>query len=130
MNKKSEGRAAKPRVAVLIGRNHYRRMLSPAAWDRLRECADVIEHMGDEPATRTDLLALLPRADACLTSWGVAPLCAEVMAAAPRLRMMAHMGGSVKRFVSEAVWARGMRVTSAGPALAEDVAATTLCLII
>jgi phosphoglycerate dehydrogenase-like enzyme len=90
----------------------------------------VVEHDGPEPATRDDLLRWLPGADACLTSWGVAQLDAGVIEAAPRLRMMAHMGSSVKRFVSEAVWRRGMRVTSAGPALAEDVAITTLGLMI
>ena len=119
-----------PVVAVLIGRNHYQRMLSLAAWDRLHSFARVIEHDGDEPAQRADLPALLAQADACLTSWGVASLDAEALAVAPRLRMMAHMGSSVKRFVGDAVWARGMRVTSAGPALAEDVAVTTLGLIV
>jgi len=121
---------ASPVVAVLIGRNHYRRMLSEAAWDKLRRMARIIEHEGGEPAQHADLLRLLPDADACLTSWGVAPLDADVLAVAPRLMMMAHMGSSVKRFVSDAVWQRGMRVTSAGLALAEDVAVTTLGLMI
>ena len=125
-----ERRERKPTIAVLIGRSNYPRMLSPDAWDRMRRFADVIEHPGEQPAGHADLLALLPAADACLTSWGVAPLDAEVLAAATRLRMMAHMGGSVKRFVSQAVWERGMRVTSAGPALAEDVAVTTVGLMI
>ena len=119
-----------PTIAVLIGRNHYRRMLSAAAWDRLRRMARIIEHEDGEPAQHADLLRLLPDAHACLTSWGVAPLDASVLAAAPRLMMMAHMGSSVKRFVSDAVWQRGMRVTSAGLALAEDVAMTTVGLMI
>ncbi|MCS7060387.1 MAG: hydroxyacid dehydrogenase [Anaerolineae bacterium] len=119
-----------PVVAILIGRNHYRRMLSEAAWDKLRRMARIIEHEGSEPAQHADLLHLLSDADACLTSWGVAPLDAEVLAAAPRLMMMAHMGSSVKRFVSDAVWQRGMRVTSAGLVLAEDVAVTTVGLMI
>ncbi|MCL4505924.1 MAG: hydroxyacid dehydrogenase [Chloroflexi bacterium] len=105
-------------------------MLSSAAWEKLRGFASVIEHAGDEPATHAEMLKLLLEADACLTSWGVAALDDEVLQAAPRLRMMAHMGSSVKRFVTDAVWARGMRVTSAAPALAEDVAITTLGLII
>ncbi len=121
---------AKPNVAILIGRNHYRRMLSAAAWAKLRGFAGIVEHTGDEPATHEELLGLLQDADACLTSWGVAALDEDVLRAAPRLRMMAHMGSSVKRFVSPAVWARGMRVTSAAPALAEDVAITALGLII
>lgn len=119
-----------PVVAVLIGRNHYRRMLSPLAWEKLRSFASVIEHTGDEPATHAQMMNLLPDAQACLTSWGVAALDDEVLQKAPHLRMMAHMGSSVKRFITDAVWARGMRVTSAAPALAEDVAVTTLGLII
>lgn len=122
--------SARPTVAVLIGKNHYRRMLSQSAWAKLRSFAHVVEHAGEEPATKADLLTILPPAAACLTSWGVAQLDAEVMAAAPHLSMLAHMGGSVQRFVSEAVWARGMRVTTAAPMLAEDVAITTLGLLI
>ena len=61
---------------------------------------------------------------------GLPSIDADVVAAAARLRHIAHMGGSVKRFVSEAVWERGIRVTSAASALARDVAETTLGLMI
>jgi phosphoglycerate dehydrogenase-like enzyme len=40
------------------------------------------------------------------------------------------MGSSVKRFVSDALWDREIRVTSAGITLARDVAETTLGLMI
>ncbi|MGD8627282.1 MAG: hydroxyacid dehydrogenase, partial [Anaerolineae bacterium] len=120
----------KPTIAITIGQNHYARMMSQAAWDALDAFADVVHHPGPEPAAKEDLLALLPAADGCLTSWGVARLDADVIAAAPRLQIMAHMGSSVTRFVSDALWARGVRVTTAAPALARDVAVTTLGLII
>jgi phosphoglycerate dehydrogenase-like enzyme len=121
---------SKPIVAITIGQAHYQRMFSQAAWEALAAFADVIHHPGQEPANKEELIALLPEVDACITSWGVARLDADVMAAAPRLRAMAHMGSSVKRFVSEAFWARGMHLTSAGIALARDVAETTLGLMI
>ncbi|MCX6032269.1 MAG: hydroxyacid dehydrogenase [Chloroflexi bacterium] len=120
----------RPVVAITIGKNHYPRMFSPAAWHALDAFADVIHHDGPEPADKASLLALLPPADACITSWDVAALDTDVLAAAPRLRAMAHMGSSVKRFVSDALWARGVHVTSAGLALAVDVAETTLGLMI
>ena len=120
----------RPAVAVLIGRDHYQRMLDQPTWEKLRSFADVVEHSGREPASKSELLTVLPQADGCLTSWGVAQLDADVIAAAPRLKVMAHMGSSVKRFVSEALWARNVRVTTAGPVLAEDVAVTTLGLMI
>jgi phosphoglycerate dehydrogenase-like enzyme len=120
----------KPVVAITIGQSHYRRMMSQEAWDALAAFARVVHHPGPEPASKDDLLALLPDADGCLTSWGVACLDADVIAAAPRLQVMAHMGSSVARFVSEALWQRGIRVTTAAPILARDVAETTLGLMI
>jgi phosphoglycerate dehydrogenase-like enzyme len=120
----------KPTIAVTIGQKHYPRMMSQVAWEALEAFAEVVHHPGQEAATKDDLLALLPPADGCLTSWEVARLDADVIAAAPRLRAMAHMGSSVGRFVSEALWQRGIQVTSAGPALALDVAETTLGLMI
>ena len=120
----------RPIVAITIGKQHYRRMFSQAAWDNLKQFADVIHHPGDEPADKAALIALLSRADACITSWDVAQLDADVLAGAPRLVAMAHMGSSVKRFVSDAVWERDIHVTSAGHALAVDVAETTLGMMI
>lgn len=119
-----------PIVAVTIGRANYQRMFSQEAWDHLAEVATVVHHEGDEPATHDDLVQLLPGARACITSWGVAPLDAAVIGAAPSLELMAHMGSSIKRFVSDALWERGIRVTSAGITLARDVAETTLGLMI
>ncbi len=120
----------RPIVAVTIGRDNYRRMFSQAAWDTLDDFADVIHHDSADPADHDALLDLLAGADACITSWGVAQLDAEVVAAAPRLRAMAHMGSSVKRFVSDAFWERGIQLTSAGITLARDVAETTLGMMI
>jgi phosphoglycerate dehydrogenase-like enzyme len=105
-------------------------MFSQEAWKTLEGFAEVIHHPGQEPAGKEDLLVLLPDSDACITSWGVAGFDADVMAAAPRLRAMAHMGSSVKRYVSDAFWERGMHLTSAGITLARDVAETTLGLMI
>ena len=120
----------RPVVAITIGQSNYRRMFSGAALDDLAAAAEVVHHAGDEPASKEDLLAVLARADACITSWGVDRIDADVAAAAPRLGHLAHMGGSVKRLVSGAVWARGIRVTSASVTLAQDVAETTLGLMI
>ena len=116
---------SKPTVTITIGKSHYRRMFSPEAWETLELFANISHHPGQEPANKEELIMLLSETDACITSWGVAGFDADVMAAAPRLRAMAHMGSSVKRFISDAFWARGMHLTSAGIALARDVAETT-----
>jgi phosphoglycerate dehydrogenase-like enzyme len=120
---------SKPVVAITIGKKHYQRMFSPQALKTLEEFAEVI-HAGEEPASKEELITLLANADACLTSWEVAQLDADVMAAAPNLKAMAHMGSSVKRFVSDAFWERGVHLTSAGIALARSVAETTVGLML
>jgi phosphoglycerate dehydrogenase-like enzyme len=120
----------RPTIAMTIGQRHYQRMLSPDAWNKLETFAHVIHHPGQDPAAKADLLALLPDADACITSWDVARLDADVIASAPRLKAMAHMGSSVARFVSDVLWEQGIHVTCTGPALARTVAETTLGLMI
>lgn len=120
----------KPLVAIAIGKANYKRMFSQQAWDALETFANVIHHPGDEPTEKDELIKLLKDADAVITSWGVAQMDADVMKAAPNLKAMAHMGSSVKRFVSDAFWQRNMHLTSTGIALARTVAETTLGLMI
>lgn len=119
-----------PTVAVTIGRDHYARMFSEEAWTNLESFATVVHHDGPEPADKQELTEVLGGAQGCITSWGVHPLDPDVVAAASDLEAMAHMGSSVKRFLSDAVWESGIRVTSAGITLARDVAETTLGLMI
>jgi phosphoglycerate dehydrogenase-like enzyme len=120
----------KKTVAITIGQSHYPRMFSQQAWDALESFANIIHHPGQDPANKEELITLLANADACITSWDVACLDADVVEAAPKLKAMAHMGSSVKRFVSDAFWQRNIHLTSAGIALAKSVAETTLGLMI
>ncbi|SCG77083.1 hydroxyacid dehydrogenase [Micromonospora coxensis] len=79
------------------------------------------------------LAPLLADADVVVTGWGTAALTAELLTAAPRLRLLAHTGASVKPFVTPASFARGVRVTQAGDAMAyavgEQALALTLALL-
>lgn len=49
---------------------------------------------------------------------------------APKLKLICHAAGSVKSVTSEAVWKRGIRVTSAAAAIAVGVAETTLACML
>ncbi|NMB90131.1 MAG: hydroxyacid dehydrogenase [Chloroflexi bacterium] len=121
---------SKPIIAITIGKSNYPRIMNSRNWKALDSFAEVIHHTGPEAATKEDLIALLPEADACITSWDVARLDADVMAAAPKLKAIAHAGGSVKRFISDEVWKRNIQVFSTSAALGRDVAETTLGLMI
>jgi phosphoglycerate dehydrogenase-like enzyme len=73
-----------------------------------------------------DLAAKLPGMDAVITGWGIVKLTAEVLAGADKLRLIAHSAGSVKGFVTDAVFDRGIAVTHAAGRIADSVAEASL----
>jgi len=121
---------SKPIVAIIIGQMYYERMINAEAMEDLSKFADVVHHPGQLPAQKAELLQLLANADACITSWEVAQLDKDVIDAAPDLKAVVHMGGSVKKVVSDRLWEKGIKVISARHALAKDVAETALGLMI
>ncbi|WP_405502692.1 hypothetical protein [Streptomyces niveus] len=77
----------------------------------------------------TDLPAALAEAEILVSGWGCPRLTAEVLAVAPRLRAVMHAAGTVRPLVSEALWERGIVVSSAADANAGPVASCTVALI-
>ncbi|GHF19249.1 glycerate dehydrogenase [Streptomyces morookaense] len=69
-------------------------------------------------------------ADLLITGWGCPALTKELLAAAPRLKAVVHAAGSVKSLVTEAVWERGLTVSSAADANAGPVADYTMAAIV
>jgi phosphoglycerate dehydrogenase-like enzyme len=80
----------------------------------------------DSPAARERLTD----ADVLITSWGVPPLTADRLAAAPRLRAVFHAAGSVRGLATDELWERDIVVTSGADANAIPVAEHTLAAII
>ncbi|MFI9205052.1 hydroxyacid dehydrogenase [Streptomyces sp. NPDC053048] len=72
----------------------------------------------------------LARAGILITSWGSPQLTEKFLRAAPRLQAVLHAAGSVKHLVTEAVWDRGIVVSSAAEANAGPVAEYTYALIV
>ena len=121
---------AKPVIAITIGKKYYSRMISDESIRILESFADVRHTGTEDPADINEMKRLLDGADACITSWEVAPLDAEIMAEADNLKAVVHMGGSVKRLVSDALFDKGVKVFGASPVLAETVAETALGFMI
>jgi phosphoglycerate dehydrogenase-like enzyme len=91
------------------------RMLTPAPLQRL-----------DDAAAR----AALAEATILVTGWGCPAIDDGVLAAAPKLRLIAHAAGSVRALVSPAVFARGIAVVTAADANALPVAEYTVAAIL
>ncbi|MBX3284251.1 MAG: hydroxyacid dehydrogenase [Actinobacteria bacterium] len=74
--------------------------------------------------------SLLAAAEVVIGHWGCPPIDAAVLDRAPRLGLLAYAAGTVKDVVTDAVFDRGIRVTSGAPANAEPVAEFTLAAIL
>ncbi|RVX47638.1 phosphoglycerate dehydrogenase-like enzyme [Nonomuraea polychroma] len=100
---------------------------------QLRRLHDLVE-VGD-PIVTTDLDApsvrrRLREVEVLVTSWGCPPLTTERLADAPRLRAIFHCAGTVRTFVTDEVWRRGILVTNAADENAIPVAEFTLAAVI
>jgi phosphoglycerate dehydrogenase-like enzyme len=105
-------------------------LITPAHRTRLHELCSVPDA---EPLARFDdprAGALLADAEILLTAWGCPSLDAELLKRAPRLRAIMHAAGTVKNHITEAVFERGIRVSSAAAANAQPVAEYALAAIL
>ncbi|MCL2730235.1 MAG: hydroxyacid dehydrogenase [Actinomycetia bacterium] len=116
--------ARRPVAVVAVAPALRPQFFTPDAWRRLTCVADPV--LLDRPDDRAALAGALAGADILVTGWGTARLDAELLASAPRLRLLAHTGGAVSPYVSEAVFDRGVHVTQAGAAMARPVAEVAL----
>jgi len=121
---------SKPVVAILVDRTCQANVISPKIRQQLDETFDVRWPSHDGKVTPEDAKIMLRDAEGSLTSWGSPSLSAEVLAAAPKLKIAAHGAGSVKGYITDAVYDRGVIVTSAAYQLAIDVAHYALGLMI
>ena len=71
----------------------------------------------------------LGEAEILVSTWGMPAMDAAFLARAPRLRALCYAAGSVKGFVTEESYARGVVVSSAAPANAVPVAEYTVGVI-
>jgi phosphoglycerate dehydrogenase-like enzyme len=72
----------------------------------------------------------LAAVDLIFSGWGAPVMGEDFLTSAPRLTVVFYAAGSVRGFVTEALWARGIRVTSAASANAIPVAEYTLAAIL
>ncbi|WP_419924152.1 hydroxyacid dehydrogenase [Candidatus Poriferisocius sp.] len=73
---------------------------------------------------------VLAEAEVIIGHWGCPPLDAAMLDRAPQLGLFAYAAGTVKMTLTDAVWDRGIRVTSGANANAEPVAEFTLAAVL
>jgi len=121
---------SKNRVLIAINRHWYPSLLSKLDLDRLHTLADVVNADIPAAADKKFLLEHISDVDMVLTSWDTAKFDDEVLECAPRLKLLSHAAGSVRPVVSDTLWQRGIKVTSAAAAISHGVAEFCLGLIL
>ncbi len=101
-------------------------ILTPEALAKLRGFANVTMNEDGHNWSEAELAAKLPGMDALITSWGIVKLTSEVLSKADRLRIVAHAAGTVKGFVTDALFAKGIVVTHSAARIADSVAEFSL----
>ena len=120
----------KPHILVAMRPALYEQLFNPARDAQLRDLGALTFQDRDGNLTSAGLAAQIGGHDIVITGWGSPAFSAGVLAAADKLRLIAHSAGSIKRLLPPEVFADGRRVTHAAAAMATPVSETTLLLIL
>ena len=119
---------ATPTILVTLDPSLYQELFTPQADQALRQLGHVVYREKEARITSAELIKCIAGCDVVITGWGLPAFTDEVLAAADRLRMIAHSGGSIKRRLPPPVFERNIVVTHAAPAIAPAVAEMALLL--
>lgn len=118
-----------PDILVLLRPSLYAQLFTPEADRDLRAAGRVVFHDEERNLTSAELAERIAGFEVVVTGWGSPPFTDEVLAAAGRLRLIAHSAGSIKAMLPPAVFERGIAVTHAAAAIAPAVAEMSLLLV-
>jgi phosphoglycerate dehydrogenase-like enzyme len=119
------------KIVVQIQRNKVNDFLDQAAFEQIGKLGDVIWNPLDRAWTTEELKKQLGEAEAVVTSWGSTPISEEVLDAAPKLRLIAHMAGTVKPVVTTLkAYDRGVTVLTSNYAIAVSVSEAVVAFIL
>jgi len=96
----------------------------------LASLGDVTRQTGAGNLSEAQLARLIGGQDIVITCWGSPPFSDAVLAAADRLKLIAHAAGSIKRLLPPPVFGAGRRVTHVAVSMSIPVAETTVAFIL
>lgn len=119
-----------PRIALAMFDGLLDDAFTPEHVERLGGVGELIDRVPLGSFDDDRAAAVLGEAEVLVGHWGCPTLTAEVVAAAPALRLFAYAAGTVKWQVTDAVWEREILVTSAAAANAVPVAEYTVAMVL
>lgn len=124
------GRAGRPRAMALMAADVFAQQLDERRLDRFARLATLTDLVWTDTLDTPEVQEQARDVEVLLTSWGVPRLTAERLEHLPALRAVLHCAGSVRGHVSDALWDRGILVTTAADANAIPVAEFTVAAIV
>ena len=100
----------------------YETFFTPENEQLASSLGTILWNAAPRPLTKAEVLDRIADCDCYVTLWGSPRLDADILARAPRLRLLTHLAGTVVPFVSDEMWDRGIRVLSGNSYFAESVA--------
>lgn len=91
---------------------------------------EIIWNEKTEHLTEDEVKEKIKDCEVYVTSWGSPALTKDVLDVAPKLKLLVHLCGTVKPFVSDEMWERGIRVISGNEYFAESVAEGTIAYML
>lgn len=91
---------------------------------------EIIWNETDRQLTTEEIIDRIGDCDTYITGWGSPRADRAILDAAPNLRILTHLCGTVVPFVSDALWERGIRVISGNRFFTESVAEGTLAYML
>lgn len=120
----------RPALAFAMDPERTRHVVRPELIDRLSTICDILDPQPLADFAGQRARDMLRRTEILFTGWGCPAITAEIVLAAPKLRLIAHAAGTVKHFIAPEVYAAGIAVTHAADANAVPVAEFTLAAIL
>ncbi len=109
---------------------HFGEQFGERQRQRLESLVHLLEPGPIDDLDTPDARRQLRDTEVLVTSWGCPELTAERLADAPALRAVFHCAGSVRPFVTDEIWRRGIVVTNAADENAIPVAEFTVAAVV
>lgn len=119
----------RPKSALLLEPATADLLYGSEGLEEIRRTSELVAIIEDPTQLRAQP-QLLADVEVLFTGWGCPRLDAAILMAAPRLRAIFFAGGTIRYWVSDAVWERNLVVVTAGTANALPVAEFTLAAIL
>lgn len=124
------GERRRPTLAFAYKPAYTQKVFAENQLARLDELCRVLDWAPLQDFSEPHARKILADAEILVTGWGCARIDRATLAAAPKLRLIAHAAGTVKNFVDPEVYEAGIVVTNAVAANAIPVAEYTLAAIL